>query len=83
MSAEIFRNGFCGYELIDGVAFGGWKPPSNRVISAAVGLFISACIAMRLAVECPKSGDIGSVITATRHALLAATFLIGTLRASR
>lgn len=57
---------------------GDWKPPSN-LISAAIGLAISACIAIRFAMDVPRSGDFTSLFTAGSVAAAAATHFVSVL----
>jgi hypothetical protein len=56
-----------------GLSFtGDSQPPSNQKFSAALGLAITACVAIRMAMEVPRSGDVASAFIAGRHVLIAA-----------
>ena len=59
---------------------GGWKPPPNQVFSAALGLAITAWIAIRFTLEVPRTGDFLGAFGAFRHALLSANHLIMSVR---
>jgi len=49
-----------------------FQPPPNSALAAALGFAISASVAIRTAMEIPKSGDIMSALGAGRHAIVAA-----------
>jgi hypothetical protein len=69
--------------LLDGLSvFGGWKPPSDETLSAALGLAITTAVAIRLALETPRSGDIVGVFNACWQVHMAATLLISHFKAS-
>ncbi len=62
--------------------FGGWKPPSDETLAAALGLAITTSVAIRLALEVPRNGDIIGAFNACRHVQTAATLLISHFRGS-
>ena len=57
---------------------GDWKPPSN-LLSAAIGLAISACIAIRLAIDTQRTGDFSSLFTAGSVTVAAANHFVSVL----
>jgi len=58
----------------------GWRPPSGPVLTALMGLTISVYMAARMAMEVPRSGDIGALLASGRHALLAASLLFASIK---
>jgi hypothetical protein len=64
------------------IGFGGWRPPSDETLAAALGLAITASVAIRLALEVPRNGDIMGAFNACRHVQTAATLFISHFRAS-
>jgi hypothetical protein len=76
MSSSSFQSVSTAYEFGGLTGFGGWKPPSNGTLSAALGLGLSACVAIRLAMEVPRNGDVMSVLSAGRHVVTAASLFI-------
>jgi hypothetical protein len=76
MSNRNFQSVSTAYEFGGLTGFGGSKPPSNGTLSAALGLGLSACVAIRLAIEVPRNGNMTGVLIAGRHVVTAATLLI-------
>jgi hypothetical protein len=58
---------------------GDLRPPNNPAFAAALGLALSACIAIRTAMEIPRSGDFMGAVGAGRHAILTALHLVSVL----
>jgi hypothetical protein len=61
---------------------GSFRPPSNQVFSVALGLAISACVAMRMVIDAPKSGNLSGALTAAKDLLAAAMLLTAHLKSS-
>lgn len=70
MSAQCYSQNLGSFALT-----GGWKPPSNQTLSAALGLAITACITIRLGLEAPRNGDFVGAIGAARLMVRAAIHL--------
>jgi hypothetical protein len=82
MSNLNFRSLSNEYLVGELTTFGGWKPPWNETISAALGLAITACIALRLALEAPRTGAILERLLSSRSVQTAAAILISHFRLS-
>jgi hypothetical protein len=68
------------YVVGEFTAFGGWKPPWNESVSVALGLAITACVALRLALEAPRTGAILERLLSSRSIQTAAAILLSHFR---
>jgi hypothetical protein len=82
MSDRNFQSASAAYFVGGLTSFGGWKPPSNETVSAALGLAITACVALRLALEAPRNGNILGGLISSGNVQTAAAILISHFRPS-